>query len=379
MPPFVSEEDKRARKGAARSAVAAATETSAPPRSALHPNAPSMPAKDRIPDDCCVVDGQLYDLKGFMKVHPGGEHMLRFMGGYDLTAQYYSYHDHSNNPRAATTLGKFRVGDWAGKKVDREDIDNADFRELKAEVAKVLPPGKQFANAEFYLKATVLILVTLATEVYTLLNGPSLPRNIFWGWLLALVNLNIQHDANHGAVSRKAWINRLLGYTLDWAGGSSLNWRVQHVLFHHAETNVPGLDPDHDLHPIGRLHKFSPRRTWMSLQWLYIPLLYTVLPLQWVFVDVRVLITSMYKRRPISSLATIDRIIGLAFRLFFWTRFFIIPLINYPSLYSVFCIWCTMAVAGSYLGFFFAISHNFEGVPSYKATKDSWFARQIEG
>ena len=52
------------------------------------------------------------------------------------------------------------------------------------------------------------------------------------------VGLAIQHDANHGGVSPKGWVNQFWGYTQDWIGGSSLLWRHHHVLMHHA-----GLSP----------------------------------------------------------------------------------------------------------------------------------------
>ena len=56
--------------------------------------------------------------------------------------------------------------------------------------------------------------------------------------------LNIQHDANHGAISRNPWVNRLLGLTENWIGGSQVNWIHQHVVQHHVHTNDVHLDPD---------------------------------------------------------------------------------------------------------------------------------------
>ena len=56
--------------------------------------------------------------------------------------------------------------------------------------------------------------------------------------------LNVQHDANHGAVSRNPKVNRLLGLTQSWIGGSSVSWIHQHVVQHHVHTNDLHLDPD---------------------------------------------------------------------------------------------------------------------------------------
>ena len=54
----------------------------------------------------------------------------------------------------------------------------------------------------------------------------------------------MQHDANHGAVSRNPRVNRLLGLTQSWIGGSSVSWIHQHVVQHHVHTNDLHLDPD---------------------------------------------------------------------------------------------------------------------------------------
>ena len=59
-----------------------------------------------------------------------------------------------------------------------------------------------------------------------------------------LTGLNVQHDANHGAVSRNHRVNRLLGLTQSWIGGSSVSWIHQHVVQHHVHTNDLHLDPD---------------------------------------------------------------------------------------------------------------------------------------
>ena len=58
------------------------------------------------------------------------------------------------------------------------------------------------------------------------------------------LGLNIQHDANHGAVSRNPTVNRALGASQNWIGGSAISWVHQHVVQHHVHTNDVNLDPD---------------------------------------------------------------------------------------------------------------------------------------
>lgn len=55
--------------------------------------------------------------------------------------------------------------------------------------------------------------------------------------------MSIQHDANHGAV-RGGAVSGLMAASLDVMGASSFMWRQQHVVGHHAYTNVEGRDPD---------------------------------------------------------------------------------------------------------------------------------------
>jgi len=40
--------------------------------------------------------------------------------------------------------------------------------------------------------------------------------------------LTIQHCGNHGAMSTKPWVNKMMGLTDDLTGGSSLMWRYHH-------------------------------------------------------------------------------------------------------------------------------------------------------
>ena len=58
------------------------------------------------------------------------------------------------------------------------------------------------------------------------------------------LGLNVQHDANHGAISRNHIVNRIFGLTVNVIGGSQINWIHQHTVQHHIHTNDVHLDPD---------------------------------------------------------------------------------------------------------------------------------------
>ena len=108
-----------------------------------------------------------------------------------------------------------------------------------------------------YLQTTLLLLWFLASWVLLVLVAAT-----WWHAILAATSLvlaiagigfGIMHDANHGAYSKRDGVNRVLERTLDLLGASSYMWRWKHNVFHHAYTNVDGVDNDIDLAPFARL------------------------------------------------------------------------------------------------------------------------------
>lgn len=61
------------------------------------------------------------------------------------------------------------------------------------------------------------------------MTGPtSYTLAIVYGVSMALIGMNVQHDANHGAASRKVWVNNILGLGADFIGGSKWLWMEKH-------------------------------------------------------------------------------------------------------------------------------------------------------
>ncbi len=99
------------------------------------------------------------------------------------------------------------------------------------------------------------------------------------------IGFSVMHDANHGATSRSARVNRAWGFTLDLVGASSYVWRFKHNVRHHTYANIDGLDADIDAAPFLRLAPSQRRRALHRWQHLYAWPLYGVLALKWWFVD----------------------------------------------------------------------------------------------
>jgi linoleoyl-CoA desaturase len=145
----------------------------------------------------------------------------------------------------------------------------------------------RFGNAQMVIK-TICMLALLFVPYILLLSGAV--SNI-WGiaamWALmgfgkAGIGLSIMHDANHGAYSRNATVNKLLGYLMNALGGDASNWRIQHNILHHSYTNVHGADEDIDA---GILLRFSPRQKhygFHRLQHIYAWFFYGLMTILWI-------------------------------------------------------------------------------------------------
>jgi linoleoyl-CoA desaturase len=103
---------------------------------------------------------------------------------------------------------------------------------------------------------------------------------VLMGLGMSGIGLSIMHDANHGAYSKKKWINKSLGFLLNFLGGYHLNWKIQHNILHHSYTNIDGFDDDIN----NKLMRFSPhqkRRTVHYYQAYYAPFFYALMSLYW--------------------------------------------------------------------------------------------------
>lgn len=100
---------------------------------------------------------------------------------------------------------------------------------------------------------------------------------------LAGIGLSVMHDANHGAYSKKNWVNQFIGYSLNMVGGSAFTWKMQHNVLHHSYTNV--IDEDEDISPRGVL-RLTPHSEWKKMhqyQHLYAWFLYGLMTIVWLF------------------------------------------------------------------------------------------------
>lgn len=144
----------------------------------------------------------------------------------------------------------------------------------------------KFATPGMVVKTVFMLLLYLVPYFLVVLNVISSPwlvigMYLLMGFGMSGIGLGIMHDANHGAYSKNKNVNKYLGYVMNFLGGSSLTWKIQHNVLHHSFTNITGVDEDIDP---GALMRFSPHeehRKFHRFQHIYAWFLYALMTLSW--------------------------------------------------------------------------------------------------
>ena len=169
-------------------------------------------------------------------------------------------------------------------------IDKSDsqfFAVLKNRVDAYFVNNKKskHANFQMVLKTVLLLSLYIVPFILILVFQPSFPvQMLLWllmGAGLSGVGMSIMHDANHGAYSSNKTINKILGHTLNLAGGSVENWKLQHNKQHHTYTNVIHLDDDIKDKVVLRFNPHTKVRAIQKLQFLYAFLFYGITTIYW--------------------------------------------------------------------------------------------------
>lgn len=149
-------------------------------------------------------------------------------------------------------------------------------RDLRALVsATVDERAERWGRVRYFAKAAFMLTWWAASYAYLMLGASNGWQMLLGSVSLALamggIGFAIQHDANHGALGRRA---RLLGYSLDMIGASSYLWRERHNHAHHTYTNVVDKDGDIEQLPLARFAPDQPWSPWHRYQHIYMFVLY---------------------------------------------------------------------------------------------------------
>jgi len=183
-----------------------------------------------------AIDGVVYDLTSFD--HPGGDSVLIF-GGNDVTIQYKMIHPYHTSKHLGKMKAIGKVSDYKPEYA----FDTPFEREIKKEVFKIVRRGREFGTTGYLARAIFYCVLLAVLQGIWVKFGSTIGLAIALGISQASIGLNVQHDANHGAASKKVWVNDLLGFGADFIGGSKWLWMSQHWT-HHAYCNHNEKDPD---------------------------------------------------------------------------------------------------------------------------------------
>jgi linoleoyl-CoA desaturase len=143
----------------------------------------------------------------------------------------------------------------------------------------------RFGNASMVVK-TIFMFALYFVPIALLLTVVESSWLAFLMWVLmgfgmAGIGLSVMHDANHGAYSKNARVNKWVGYIIHTIGGSDINWRIQHNVLHHTFTNVDGMDEDIDPGKVMRFSPNAPRLKGHKYQHIYAWFLYGLMTMMW--------------------------------------------------------------------------------------------------
>lgn len=245
-------------------------------------------------------------------------------------------------------------------------------------------------NTQMVVKTIVILLAYIIPWFLILL----LPPNKWVGFVCVIVmglakagiGMSIMHDGLHGAYSSKKWLNNLTGSTMYLIGSNVFNWKIQHNIYHHAYTNIDGLDEDIQTRWIIRLSENTPTKPIHRYQHLYAFVLYGLMTFSMLFGDIKQLwqynksgITEKHKASKNQEL-----FIMIGVKTIYLFMMLVVPIIftNY-SVWNVLLGFFIMHwVAGFILSMVFQMAHIVEGavqanVNLDECIKHEWAVHQL--
>ncbi len=230
---------------------------------------------------------------------------------------------------------------------------------------------RRYANLEMVVKTICMFTIYLVP--YLLIVTGVFTST--WTLMLALllmsigtagIGLSVMHDANHGAYSKRNWINAVVGYSLNLVGANAFNWKIQHNVLHHTFTNVHEEDEDISPRGISRLTPHSPWKRIHKYQFIYAWFLYGFMTIVWLFFKDFVRIVHYHKtglaKKQKARIAQ-EWVILVASKLVYIGYIFVIPVLLTSLLWWQVLVGVVVMhyIAGFMLAIIFQPAHVIEG------------------
>jgi len=266
------------------------------------------------------------------------------------------------------------------------------FPALKKEVEAYFIQNNIKKTGNWFLYTKTLILILSAIALYSVLlfvplsNLVAIVLCVVLGANLAFIGFDVMHDACHGSYSSKKWVNNLLGLTLNALGGNEFFWKQKHNIIHHTYTNVDGLDDDIAKSPMIRqcsTQKWVPAH---KIQHIYLPFLYMLSSIFWVFIQdpVKYASKKVY-RTPLPKMNRKEHIIFWVSKILYVTMYMVVPIILLGWLPWLIGFLCMHAAMGFTLSIVFQLAHvveetefSYVGIDDHVVVENEWAIHQIK-
>jgi linoleoyl-CoA desaturase len=213
-----------------------------------------------------------------------------------------------------------------------------------------------------YLKSFIIVLWVYASWTLLVFGVNTMwlavPLAISLALALSAVGFSIQHDGGHSAYSRRPWINRLAGMSLDLMGASSYLWRWKHVIIHHTYTNISGVDTDIEIGSIVRISPQQKRHWFHRWQHLYLFVLYGITASRWhLYGDFKEVITGQMGPHKIPRPRGWDLVVFVGGKLISLAALLVIPMFFHPIWVVLLFYMFVTAVMGVAMSIVFQLAH----------------------
>lgn len=240
------------------------------------------------------------------------------------------------------------------------------FNTVRTRVEEYFQQRQLSKNANSVMVVKAIGLVFLHVLIYIgILSNPSLPLLFLLYGLLGittgLLDINIAHDALHGAFSSNNKINRYLGYIFDFTGASSLVWKISHNQVHHVYTNIPGHDGDIDKAILLRLNPKDKLYSFHKFQNIYAFFLYSLVGINWIFYTDYI---EFWKAHQKGKVTIKDIIIFFGFKVLYIFLMLVLPILvlQQPIWVPILGYLCLQATGGIMVAIIFQLAHIVENV-----------------
>lgn len=271
-------------------------------------------------------------------------------------------------------------------------INNEFFRVLKSRVNSYFKENKISKKGGAKMWGKVIFSIGMYVAPFILLFTPV---NFAWYMTVALfammglgmsfIGLEIMHDSNHGSLSKRKWVNELLGKSLNLLGGNAEIWKIQHNQMHHTHTNIEGLDPDIEGHRWLRLNPSSEKKKIHRYQHIYGWFMYCLMTVSWITSHEFKLVKRFNENGVFKSAADKNKVLWqlIFWKLVYYALTLVLPLVFIAPWWGVLIGFFLMhGIAGLFLSSVFQSAHVVPDSIYSEQEKDgiiqnNWFAHQL--